>query len=172
MAFDFKLNLSISSGRGLSMTGWAERALSKFAEKESLEREHSQKYLEERSQEKAAAPHRWSELVETLREEIDKFSQSRPGVLAMVDIPAKLDEEGKQLQAPGKTITLVFQRTVPQIEWRVERSRGPSQRAEVLLKRVFTFRVEPEGVWLADYSTGGTYSAPKAAEHLLDMLVE
>lgn len=172
MAFDIKLNLSISSGRGLSMTGWAERALAKIADKESLERERGQKYIEERSQEKANAPHRWSELVEVLTEEIEKFSQSRPRFLTMTDIAAEADAVGKQLRSPNKTITLIFQRAIPQIDYRVDGSRGPSERAELLRKGVFDFRIEGRSVWLAERSTCATYSAPEAAEYLLDLLVD
>ena len=153
------------------MPGWAEKALAKLDSKERIAEGHTQRYLEERSQIKAEAPHLWGQLVEVLQAEVDNFNRARPDYLALTVEPSKGTVVGRCAQPPTIAFTLVFDCDVPQIDYRIDVS-GPTHTTNTG-KGVFAFRVQPDGaVWFMHYSTGAQYNVPKAAEYFLDYLVQ
>jgi hypothetical protein len=153
------------------MAGWAEKALAKLDSAERVTQEHTQKYLEERSQIKAAAPHLWTQLVEVLQAEVDNFNRARPNYLALTVEPSTGTVTGRRVEPQTLAFILVFDRDVPQINYRIDVI-GPTQTVTTG-KSVFAFKVQPDGaVWFMNYGTAGSYSVPQTAEYFLDLLVQ
>jgi hypothetical protein len=153
------------------MAGWAERKLDELADKETKEREERQQYLAHRDQVKAEAPERWTELVKVLDQEVARFSEKRPNILRLTDIPdSKDDTVGKMLQHGDQSLHIIYKKAIPEISFTLFQSAGPSRESRALSSGKFSFRAVQECVWLVNEGDGQKCNVAKAAEYFLNVI--
>jgi hypothetical protein len=125
MAFDFKLNLSISStprfknGERLRMSKWAEQAFEKVTDEENEKRRQADLDGQRRSQILAAAPYFWNELKETIHKEGFEFAKLKPGYLSVESVadPKKLY---LRIGSPRGQMEIKFDEAVPVITFSIK----------------------------------------------------